>query len=55
MGQVCLPEVPAFERLVQSAKSKEFEIVFVDLDDIWQRLTPDYEFAFVREVSNLPA
>ena len=50
MGQVSLPEVPAFERLLQSVKSKEFEIVFIDLDDTWQRLTPDYESAFVREV-----
>jgi hypothetical protein len=50
MGQVCLQEVPGFERLLQSVKTKEFEIVFIDLDDGRQKLTPDYESGFVREV-----
>lgn len=49
MGQVNLSEVPSFERLFRRAKAREFDLVFIDLDDTQQMLTPDYEAAFVRE------
>jgi hypothetical protein len=49
MRQIYLQDVPAFDLLLQKVKSNEFQIVLIDLDDTNQRLTPDYETAFVRE------
>jgi hypothetical protein len=50
MGSVNLIDVPGFRRLYRCVKNGRFDIVFVDLDDTRERLTPDYEFSFVRSL-----
>ena len=47
MGSVNLIDVPGFRRLYRCVKNGRLDIVFVDLDDTRERLTPDYESAFV--------
>jgi hypothetical protein len=49
MGNVDLAEVPGFENLLISVREQRYKLVFIDVDDTRQRLTPDYEAGFVRE------
>jgi hypothetical protein len=50
MGNVDLSQVPNFEKLLNGVREKLYNLVFVDLDDTRQRLTPDYESGFVRDL-----
>jgi len=47
---VDLAKVPGFEKLLNSVREQRYKLVFIDLDDTRQRLTPDYESGFVREL-----
>jgi hypothetical protein len=49
MGNVDLSEVQGFEKLIDAIQAKQHRLVYVDLDDTKQGLTPDYEAGFVRE------
>jgi hypothetical protein len=49
MGSVNLIDVPGFRRLYRCVKNGRFDIVFVDLDEIREGLTPDHESGFVRQ------
>lgn len=48
MGHVNLDEVPGFKKLRNAVRRHQYTLVYIDLDDIKERLTPDYESAFVR-------
>jgi hypothetical protein len=48
-GHVGLDEVPGFRRLCNAVRRHRYKIVYVDLDDSKEGLTPDYETAFVRD------
>jgi hypothetical protein len=48
MGHVGLDEVPGFRKLCNAVRRHQHKIVYVDLDDSKEALTPDYETAFVR-------
>jgi hypothetical protein len=50
MGNVDLAKVPGFEELFNSVRERRYKLVFIDLDDTRQQLTPDYESGFVREL-----
>jgi len=50
MGSVNLVGVPGFRRLYRCVKNGRFDIVFVDLDETREGLTPDYESGFVRSL-----
>jgi len=48
MGRVNLNEVPGFKKLCNAVRSHRCTLVYIDLDDTKEGLTPDYESAFVR-------
>ena len=48
MGHVNLNEVPGFKKLLNAVRRHRCTVVYIDLDDSRERLTPDYETAFVR-------
>jgi hypothetical protein len=48
MGHVGLDAVPGFRKLCNAVRRHRHTIVYVDLDDSKEGLTPDYETAFVR-------
>ena len=50
MGSVNLVDVPGFRRLHRCVKNGRFDIVFIDLDETREGLTPDYESSFVRSL-----
>jgi hypothetical protein len=50
MGHVGLDEVPGFRRLCNAVRRHQHKVVYVDLDDSKEGLTPDYETAFVRDL-----
>src|SRR5258708_17232314 len=50
MGSVNLIDVPGFRRFSRCVKNGRYEIVFVDLDETREGLTPDYESGFVRSL-----
>jgi hypothetical protein len=50
MGSVNLIDVPGFRRLYRCVKNGRFDIVFVDLDETGEGLTPDHESGFVRSL-----
>jgi hypothetical protein len=48
MGQVDLNEVPGFQKLLNAVYEHQHTVVYIDLDDSKEGLTPEYETAFVR-------
>ncbi len=48
MGQVNLNDVPGFRKLRNAVRKHRYSLVYIDLDDSKEGLTPDYETAFVR-------
>ena len=48
IGQVNLSEVPGFRKLRNAVLKHQYTLVYIDLDDSKEGLTPDYETAFVR-------
>jgi hypothetical protein len=50
VGSVNLIDVPGFRRLYRCVKNGRFDIVFVDLDETREGLTPDHESGFVRSL-----
>ena len=48
MGHVILNDVPGFKKLLNAVRRYRCTVVYIDLDDSRERLTPDYETAFVR-------
>jgi len=50
MGSVSLIDVPEFRRLHRCVKNGRFDIVYVDLDETREGLTPDYESTFIPKV-----
>ena len=48
MGQVNLNDVPGFRKLRNAVRKHRHSVVYIDLDDSKEGLTPDYETAFVR-------
>ena len=50
MGQVNLGDVPGFRKLRNAVLNHRHSLVYIDLDDSREGLTPDYETAFVREL-----
>lgn len=48
MGHVNLNDVPGFNKLRNAVQRRLYWIVYIDLDDSKEELTPDYETAFVR-------
>jgi hypothetical protein len=48
MGQVNLNDVPGFKKLCSAVRRRLYSIVYIDLDDSKEGLTPDYETVFVR-------
>src|SRR6266849_8706336 len=48
MGQVNLDEVSGFKKLRNAVRRGQYKLVYIDLDDSNEGLTPDYESAFVR-------
>jgi hypothetical protein len=50
MGKFDLDDVPAFKRLYSAVQDHQFDVVYLDLDEINPALTPDYESAFVRNL-----
>jgi hypothetical protein len=48
MGQVDLNDIPGFQKLLNAVCERQHTLVYVDLDDSKEGLTPDYETAFVR-------
>ena len=50
MGSVDLEDVPAFKQLFEKVKNREFEVVYLDLDETNPALTTDYESSFVRQL-----
>jgi hypothetical protein len=48
MGRVNLSEVPGFRKLRNAVLKHQHSLVYIDLDDSKEGLTPDYETAFVR-------
>src|SRR6266404_8533201 len=55
MGSVNVIDVPGFRRLYRCVKNGRFDIVFVDLDETREGLTPDYESGFVVHCWKMPA
>jgi hypothetical protein len=49
-GHVTLNEVPRFVALCREVGNHKFDTVFMDVDEVRQGLTPDYESAFIREL-----
>jgi hypothetical protein len=50
LGQVNLNDVPAFKRLRSAVVKGRYNLVYIDLDDSKEGLTPDYETEFARSV-----
>lgn len=50
MGQVNLNDIPRFKQLRNGVRRGHYTVVYVDLDDSKEGLTPDYETAFVRDL-----
>ena len=50
MGSVNLIDILGFRRLYRCVKNGRFDIVFVDLDETKEGLTPDHESGFVRSL-----
>lgn len=48
MGQVNLNDVPGFNKLRNAVRRNRYSVVYIDLDDSKEGLTPYYETAFVR-------
>jgi len=48
MGKVNLRDVPGFRKLRHAVLNHQHSLVYIDLDDSKEGLTPDYETAFVR-------
>ncbi len=50
MGQVNLNDVPGFKRLRNAVRKHLYSLVYIDLDDSKEGLTPYYETAFARSL-----
>ena len=53
MGRVNLNEVPGFKKLCNAVRSHRCTLVYIDLDDTKEGLTPDYESATSSRRRNL--
>ena len=50
MGHVTLNDVPRFVDLHREVENRRYDTVFMDVDEIPPRPTPDFEFAFIRSL-----
>lgn len=48
MGQVDLQEVPGFLQLYERVQKREYDTVYIDVDETRPGLTPDHESGFIR-------
>ena len=49
-GHVDLNDVPAFRTLYEEVQNHRYGIVFIDVDEVEEGLTPDYESVFIRDM-----